>query len=157
MIEFQRLLGTEGLVDLVRLSRAFFLEYEEHHDELFRIDKLEDGKIIEYFSRFLSGDDQAVFVARREGEIVGYITVCIQAQPTYWRVRRIGHISGLMVQRTSRREGIGAGLLAQARAHFRDQGVKYYTVYTAVENREALSFYRGQGLEPLHTHLIGRA
>ena len=71
------------------------------------------------------------------------------------KVRRIGHISGLMVQQEVRRQGIAGRLLEEAVAFFRDQGVRYYTVYTAVEKKEAIAFYERHGMEPLYTHLIG--
>ena len=34
---------------------------------------------------------------------------------------------------------------------------RYYTVFTAVENREGIAFYQYHGLIPLHTTMIGEA
>jgi ribosomal protein S18 acetylase RimI-like enzyme len=156
MVEIRKLQAGGDLGDLVALSKAFFREYEGHHEELFRLEALSDEEIVAYFSRFLDKDDHAAFIALRDGRVAGYITVCIQAQPGFWKVKRIGHISGLMVRKENRREGIGTRLLAEARAYFRDQPVRYYTVYTAVRNREALAFYAAHGLEPLHSNLVGK-
>jgi ribosomal protein S18 acetylase RimI-like enzyme len=60
-----------------------------------------------------------------------------------------------MVEKAVRREGIGTRLLERARRYFREQGVRYYTVYTAVRNEEAIAFYEARGMEPLHRHLMG--
>jgi ribosomal protein S18 acetylase RimI-like enzyme len=155
MLSIRRLQRIDGFGDLVELSKAFFEEYEGHHEELFRIQALDDQEIVEYFSRFLEQDDRAAFIALRDGKVVGYITVCVQPQPGYWKVRRIGHISGLMVRKPDRREGIGSSLLDQAKAYFTEQQVKYYTVYTAVGNSGAIGFYKSRGMEPLHSHLVG--
>lgn len=155
MVDVRRLKKGDDLGDLGPLSRAFFAEYEAHHADLFRLDTLNDEDIVAYFSRFLEKDSRAAFVARRDGRILGYVTVKIQTQPAYWEVRRVGHISGLMVDREVRREGIGTRLLERARRYFREQGVTYYTVYTAVGNEGAIAFYRARGMEPLYSHLVG--
>ncbi|MFZ1947008.1 MAG: GNAT family N-acetyltransferase [bacterium] len=154
-VSIRRLRKGDDLGEMVDLSRAFFEEYQKHHEEIFRIGALRDCDIIGYFSRFVGKREHAAFVAVVGGRIVGYITVCVEREPGYWAVARMGHISGLMVRREERRGGIGTGLLGAARAYFRDQGVKYYTVYTAVKNRAGVQFYRGCGLKPLHTHLVG--
>jgi ribosomal protein S18 acetylase RimI-like enzyme len=151
----RRLQKGDHIQELVALSRDFFAEYEAHHEAFFRIDSLSDEGIVGYFSSFLDGDDRAAFVALQQGCLVGYIAVLVEAQPTHWQVKRVGHISGLMVRQDARRSGVGSQLLAQARDYFREQGVRYYTVYTAVENRGAIEFYRAQGLAPLHAHFLG--
>jgi ribosomal protein S18 acetylase RimI-like enzyme len=155
VLRVRRLQKENDLQDLVALSRAFFAGYEDHHADFFRIDGLTDEEIVDYFSRFLERDDRAAFVAHWGNRIVGYVTVTVQRQPAYWRVRRVGHVSGLMVDKGHRRQGIGSQLLAQARAYLRGQGVQYYTLYTAVGNEGALAFYESQGMEPLYSHLLG--
>jgi ribosomal protein S18 acetylase RimI-like enzyme len=157
MIDIRRLQASDDIGALVALSRAFFAEYEAHHQEFFRIDTLNDEDVDGYFSTFVDQDDRAAFIAVRDGEIVGYISVYVQEQSPYWSVKRVGHISGLMVRQDARREGIGTRLVERARDFFREQGVKYCTVYTAVANAQALAFYRNQGLEPLYSHLLGLA
>ena len=155
-VRVRRLQKGEGAQDLVALSRAFFAEYEAHHEVFFRIDSLSDEGILAYFSSFLEREDRAAFVALWQGRIVGYITALVEVQPPYWQIKRVGHISGLMVQEEARRLGIGGRLLDAASDFFREQGVKYYTVYTAVENRGAIEFYRSHGLAPLHSHFLGQ-
>mgnify|MGYP001036288281 CR=1 FL=1 len=143
--------------DLILLSRAFFEEYEGYDVDFFRLDTLTDEEIVAYFLGFLEKDDHAAFVADREGRIVGCIAVNVQTQPAYWEIRRVGHISGLMVEQEVRREGIGTQLFERARRYFQEQGVRYYTVYTAVRNEGAIAFYEARGMEPLYSHLVGDA
>jgi hypothetical protein len=56
-----------------------------------------------------------------------------------------------------------ADLISLSREFFREydffatQGLQYYTVFTAVENRAALEFYVRNGLAPLYTTMIGKA
>jgi ribosomal protein S18 acetylase RimI-like enzyme len=155
MVDVRRL-QHDDLGDLIPLSRAFFAEYAGYHPDFFRLARLNDEDIVAYFSGFLERDDRAAFVALRDGRIVGYIAVKIRTQPAYWEVRRAGHISGLMVEKEVRREGIGTRLLERVRGYFREQGVMYYTVYTAVRNEEAVAFYEARGMELLYRHLLGQ-
>jgi ribosomal protein S18 acetylase RimI-like enzyme len=155
MPDVRRLRKGDGLDGLIRLSREFFEEYSAYHEEFFRIGTLRDSDIIDYFSSFVDRDDRAAFVASSDGKETGYITVLVQTQPAYWSVGRVGHISGLMVGRESRRKGIATRLLEEAGAFFAEHGIGHYTVSTAVANRQALEFYAGHGLEPLQTVLLG--
>jgi ribosomal protein S18 acetylase RimI-like enzyme len=155
MNEIRPLRPNDALDDLIALSRAFFAEYESHHPDFFAIDALQDNDIAGYFNRWLDDAAGKTFVAVSDVHIVGYITVYVQEQPSYWQVKRIGHISGLMVAPAYRRQGIAARLLDEARSFFRQMGVVYFTVYTAVANQPALQFYEQSDMVPLYTTLLG--
>ena len=155
MIEIRKLSNEDNFKNLIYLSREFFQEYQAHHKDFFALDELKDEHIINYFSSFCDRTTRQAFIALDEGRIVGYITVYVKEQADYWQVKRLGEISGLMVQKEHRQQGIGRRLLDRAKDFFAAQGVKYYTVYTAVENRAALDFYRQNGLAPLYTTMVG--
>jgi ribosomal protein S18 acetylase RimI-like enzyme len=154
-IEIRALQPDNGFDDLIALSREFFGEYESHHPDFFMIDKLSDDDIVAYFSRWLDNEDERAFVALTEGRIVGYITVYVYRRPGYWQIKEVGEISGLMVHKAYRRQGIARHLLTQARAFLGERGVRYFTVYTSVENRGGLAFYGRSGLQPLYTTMLG--
>ena len=156
MIEIRPLRKDDEFKDLVSLSREFFEEYGSHHKGFFALDALRDDDIVSYFSNLLDNDDGEVIVAREEGRIVGYIAVCVRKQPGYWKVKRVGDISGLMVQNAYRRRGIARQLMDKAKEFFEKKGVKYFTVYTAIENRGAIKFYEQSGLQPLYTTMLGK-
>jgi ribosomal protein S18 acetylase RimI-like enzyme len=88
--------------------------------------------------------------------VIVYITVYVKDQPPYWQVKKVGEISGLIVRRDYRRRGVARELLGKAAEFFKSQCVKYYTVYTAVENQAGVDFYAACGLTPLYTTMIGR-
>jgi ribosomal protein S18 acetylase RimI-like enzyme len=134
---------------------AFFYEYEDHHKEFFKIDCLSENDIVDFFSRSVGSPESATFIAVEDGMAVGYITVSIRVQPSFYKFNKVGAISGLMVQKDSRRKGIGTQLLAAATGFFHEKGVKYYTVYTSVNNHSAITLYERNGMIPLYTTLIG--
>ncbi len=156
MIEIRPLRSPDSLSGLITLSRAFFAEYEQHDPAFFGIDTLQDNDIIRYFSRWLDDEAGQTFVAVCEKRMVGYITVYVQDQPAFWQVKQIGHISGLMVDAAHRRQGIAERLLAEAQSFFRQQGVDYFVVFTAVTNHPALHFYEQSGMTPLYTTFLGK-
>jgi ribosomal protein S18 acetylase RimI-like enzyme len=161
MTEIRKLQTKDDLSELVALSRSFFAEYEAHHDAFFEIDELRDADITGYFSRSLDTNDGATFIAIQDGAIqnggiVGYITVFVRGQASFYKVKQVGAISGLMVHPDHRRKGIGSQLLAKATAFFQEKGVTYFTVYTAAANRAAVQFYERNNMSPLHVTLIGK-
>ena len=157
MIHIRVLRREDDFGDLIALSKDFFQEYEAHHQDFFKIDHLSDQDIVDYFSRWIEDPNGVAFIALAENHIVGYITVYVRNQPPYWQIKQVGDISGLMVHKDYRRRGIASQLLAQARVFFAERGVKYFVVYTAVENKGAIEFYKRSGLEPLYTTMTGTA
>jgi ribosomal protein S18 acetylase RimI-like enzyme len=155
MIEVRSLRADDNLDHLILLSRNFFAEYEAHHPDFFCIDRLTDEDVKDYFSRWLDNEDGRAFVAVTDGKIVGYITVYVYPRQRYWRIKRAGEISGLLVHNAYRRQGIATQLLAQARAFLAERNVEYVTVYTATANRGALAFYAHCGMTPLYTTMLG--
>jgi ribosomal protein S18 acetylase RimI-like enzyme len=155
MIEIRPLNQADQFADLILLSREFFRAYQAHHQAFFKLDDLKDEHIIGYFTSFLNNGFRQAFIAVDGVRIVGYITAYVKDQADYWAVKRVGDISGLMVAEKYRHQGIANRLLAKAQEFFASQNVKYYLVFTAVENRGALDFYQKNGLEPIYTTLIG--
>lgn len=155
MIKIRLLNRVDSFADLISLSREFFREYEAYHPDFFKIDDLKDEHVVSYFSYFCENEARAAFIAVDGERIVGYITVSVKEQPDYWQVKKVGDISGLMVQLEYRHRGIASKLYAKAREFLEAKGIQYFTVFTSVENQAGLYFYRGNGLVPLHTTLIG--
>jgi len=154
-MQIRELNNKDDLKLLVQLSRDFFYEYESNHPYFFKIDEIDEKDIISYFTRFIGNDDRKAFVAVQGGNIIGYMTVLIQEQASYWKIKRIGHISGLMVRQDHRRKGIGRKLLQSAGGYFKEKGIKQYTLFTSVNNKSGVEFYEKCGLEKLYTTMMG--
>jgi ribosomal protein S18 acetylase RimI-like enzyme len=118
VIEIRSLNKDDNLDGLISLSREFFREYETHHKYFFRIDNLSDENVVGYFSSFCGSESRKAFIAIDGKQIVGYITVYVKDQADYWQIKKVGDISGLMVQREYRHRGIASRLLAKAKEFF---------------------------------------
>lgn len=155
MMLIRKLQNDDDLSDLISLSKLFFEEYAAHHSEFFSIDHLRDEDITGYFHKSIDTNDGATFIAIEGRRIIGYITVFVRNQPSFWAIKQIGVISGLMVHTDYRRRGIARALFTSAQNFIREQGVKYYTVYTATNNTDAIDLYESCGMTHLQTTLIG--
>ena len=101
-------------------------------------------------------NDRATIIALVDDEIVGYASVAIREQPRFYKIRKVGAISALMVAKKHRRRGIAAKLLEGSRAFFHRHGIKYFTLYTAAANEGAIRFYEHNSMAPLHISFIGK-
>jgi len=156
MISISELQPEDELDSVLALCRDFFTEYECHHEEFYDIDDLNDEDISGRFLRSIGSDNSATFIALIDDTIVGYAAVDVREQPPFYKVRRIGVVWGLMVAKDHRRKGVASGLLAEARARFRQKGIRYYTLYTSVANRGAIRFYERNHMERLHSTFVGQ-
>ena len=155
MISVRKLRPGDDLAAVLGLCKDFFAEYESHHKEFFDTDNLTDADISTRFIASMESGHSATLIALIDDLIVGYASVTVRDQPGFYKIKRVGAISGLMVAKEHRRKGIATRLLAEARAFFLQNGVRYFTVFTAVANHAALRLYERNGLTPLHTTLIG--
>lgn len=96
-----------GFSDLIELSKEFFYEYENNNRDFFGIDSIDEIDIGNYFNNFIGKETSKAYIAIIENKIIGYITVHIKNQSNYWIVKKVGDISGLMVKKKFRRNGIG--------------------------------------------------
>lgn len=152
----RRLRADDDLGALLGLCKEFFAEYEQHHEEFFDTDNLSNDDISGRFIASIDSDTSPTFVAVADDTIVGYVLLAIRDQPRFYKVKRVGAISALMVAKDYRRQGIGTRLLAEASEFFRQAGVQYYTFYTSVANEGALKLYKQCGIEPLQIVFLGR-
>jgi ribosomal protein S18 acetylase RimI-like enzyme len=157
MIKIRPLQKEDSFENLISLSKDFFEEYESFHEDFFKIDRLRDRDIVDYFSGFIDHADGKTYIAIDDEKIIGYITVYVKSQPGYWKIKKVGDISGLMVRKEYRRRGIGQRLLSEAASFFKSKGVKYFTLFTSSENHTALKFYEKCGLTTLYTTMLGDA
>lgn len=155
MISIRELRSEDNLAAVLTLCKDFFVEYESHHKEFFDTDNLSDADISGRFQESIESDNSATIIALIDDVIVGYALLAVREQPRFYKIKKVGAISGLMVARDHRRQGIATRLLAETKAYFRRNGIRYFTAYTSVANQGAIRFYERNGMEALHTSLIG--
>ena len=157
MVTIRELRKDDDFGAVLALCRDFFAEYETHHEEFFRLDNLTDDDISGRFIESLDSDSSATLIAVVDGRIVGYASLAIRPQPRFYKIKRVGAISALMVAPEFRRQGIGGKLLEEARGYFSLHDIKYFTFFTSVANEGAIKLYERLGMTRLHLSFLGRA
>ena len=141
--------------DLIELSKEFFYEYENNNKEIFGIDSINEMDIKDYFQKFIGNKTRNAYIAIHNNKIIGYITFYIKDQPNYWVVKKIGDISGLMVNKNYRKNGIGKKLVTKTIDYFKQNDIKYYSVFTSINNNDGISLYKKCGFKELYITLYG--
>jgi ribosomal protein S18 acetylase RimI-like enzyme len=84
-------------------------------------------------------DPLGVFVAEREGQILGYVSSWID------REAGIGHIPGLALTAAARGLGLGRRLLEHALARFRHEDIRFARIETLDQNQIAQQLFPSLG------------
>lgn len=93
----------------------------------------------------LKEEDVAIFVAEREGAVVGYIYAALE--PRSWKELReaAGFIHDIVVDESSRRMGIAELLMEAALGWFRRKGAPRVMLWTAEQNAGAQRLFQRLG------------
>ena len=101
------------------------------------------------YASFLAGrmesPDDVIYVAERDGEIVGYVFAALE--PLSWKELRgpAGFIHDVAVAAGARRSGIGTKLMEVAMEWLRGRGAPRVILWTAAPNAQAQSVFRRLG------------
>jgi GNAT superfamily N-acetyltransferase len=93
----------------------------------------------------LEDEDVAIFVAVRDGEVLGYVYAGVE--PLNWKELReeCGFVHDIVVAEKGRRTGLAAALIEQAVAWLRDRGMPRVILWTADQNTAAQQLFTGIG------------
>ncbi|MGI9406165.1 MAG: GNAT family N-acetyltransferase [Hyphomicrobiaceae bacterium] len=98
----------------------------------------------------LAKNDGCIFVAERDGEIIGCVVTTIDDGDAYLieSDRRFGWIRSISVSEEARGAGVGRALMKAAEGRFRNRGLSQIQVYVLAANDRAQSFYADNGFHP---------
>jgi ribosomal protein S18 acetylase RimI-like enzyme len=98
-------------------------------------------------------EDYAVYVTELDGQVVGWIHVCVRPLV---QVDRAAEIEGLVVDETCRGRGIGRLLIRQIERWARGKRCDTIYVRSNIVRERAHGFYKGLGYENIKTSLTFR-
>jgi ribosomal protein S18 acetylase RimI-like enzyme len=136
----------QDLPDLGRLGALLLRTHYEFDRERFM---MPGGDPEEGYAWFLGtqlrSDDVAVFVAERDGAVVGYVYAGVE--PQSWKELReeCGFIHDVAVTEAGRRLGVARALLEAAMAWLRERGMSRVVLWTAERNQPAQRLFAALG------------
>ncbi len=98
-------------------------------------------------------EERAVYVAVRDGQVVGWIHICVRPLV---QVDRAAEIEGLVVDEACRGREIGRLLIQQIEQWVREKGCDTIYVRSNIIRERAHGFYKGLGYENIKTSLTFR-
>lgn len=116
------------------------------------------GRKREYFESYLGQPDKALFIAKYEGLVAGFIQLTIQKVPELDILVPCdyAHVNDLVVAKTMHRRGIGQALMKHAEAWARQKGLKELRLNVRDWNIAAKKLYESAGLKTKMHNMIKR-
>lgn len=88
-----------------------------------------------------------VFVAEREGHLLGFILCRLKRLPAHMGGVMVGEVSDVWVEDEARRSGVGRALVQAGLVWMMEQGVHSVEVQVLSENEASLKFFESLGFK----------
>jgi ribosomal protein S18 acetylase RimI-like enzyme len=88
-----------------------------------------------------------VFVAEREGRLLGFILCRLKRLPAHMGGVMVGEVSDVWVEDEARRSGVGRALVQAGLVWMMEQGVHSVEVQVLSENEASLKFFESLGFK----------
>lgn len=137
---------TADLPELGRLGAMLMRAHHEFDSRRFMAPGADPERGYAWFlGTQVDRDDAAIFVADRDGRILGYVYAAVE--PQSWKELRdeAGYIHDVAVDPDSRRQGVATGLMAAALDWLRTRGVPRVVLGTASQNAGAQRLFERLG------------
>jgi ribosomal protein S18 acetylase RimI-like enzyme len=143
------------LSDLVELSKSFFKEYEQYDKGYFKLGRLKEEQIREFFLGSINSENCRTAICVEDDRMLGYVTFSVKNREPFYEIRRVGYISGVMVDEKHRNKGVGKLLLNEAKKWFKKKKLRYFYLETSAKNKLGIEFYERNKMSPLKVQYIG--
>jgi ribosomal protein S18 acetylase RimI-like enzyme len=100
-----------------------FLEHDLAEPDLFTPNSFSTEQIEKYLNEALESKTCKVFVATKDGEIVGTIRATIKEAPSFYKDKWIGYTDDLVVKEEYRRKGIGGQLISKSIEYYKSKDI----------------------------------
>lgn len=102
-----------------------------------------------YWRGFIGKDDATVFVAEKDGSLIGAVAVFVTSSVphSFLTSRPRGHIATIVIAENYRDKGLGRKLMAVAEGYAKGKGAQDIKLEVMAFNTRALDFYRDLGYE----------
>lgn len=145
-IEYRRAIEND-IPKIVELWKEF-IDFHKIRDSFFSRSKEAPKNFGKFIADNLRKDDAIVYVAEKDGEVIGHILATIQNYPPVFKIKRYGLVNDLAVSSGYRRLGIGQHLLALVKDWFVNKGIRRIEIEVATANEVSISFWEKMNFKP---------
>ena len=146
----------EDIPQIVKLGRKLWELHITFDSDYYQLEDSFEELFGSWVKEQLSRPNQFIFVAEdgnSEDKIVGFISGFIKALYPWFRTKRVGHISYLIITPEYRAKGIGNLLEKAAISWFKSKGISYVEVYVEEMNTIGVKAWHSYGFLPFKKFL----
>jgi GNAT superfamily N-acetyltransferase len=146
--------------DRVPELRTLWEALELHHAELASVPSIRPladswERRQQRYRDWLADGSGHLFLAERDGRVVGYLMMTISDPPESWDVgSHAGEIETMSVLQSERSGGVGTALMDAALEAARAAGVRAIGVGVVHSNVDGIRFYERAGFKPFYVELL---
>lgn len=118
------------------------MQFHSQFDEIYRAKRNARKMAKEWFEKQPFSAREKLFVAEREGELIGYIDLAIRERESCYKIEKWGYIGDLYIQPAYRGKGLSRQLLDNAMKWFHKKDIHYVDLFVATNNQEAESLWK---------------
>ncbi|HJX02195.1 MAG TPA: GNAT family N-acetyltransferase [Candidatus Humimicrobiaceae bacterium] len=136
----------KDIPELVRLGKTLFDQHILYDGEYYTLEENFEEHFGRWLNQLITDNFQFLYVAQTsEGEITGFISGFVKNLFSWFVIKKVGHISFLIVKDIYRQKKIGTMLENTASDWFRKQGIKYIETYVDEKNSIAQQAWTSYG------------
>ncbi len=125
-----------------------FIDFHKIRDSFFSRSKEGPENFGKFIAANLRKDDAIVYVAEKDGEVIGHILATIQNYPPVFEIKRYGLVNDLAVASAYRRFGIGQHLFAMVNDWFVKKDIRRIEIEVAIANKASTLFWEKMNFKP---------
>ncbi len=128
-----------------------FMDFHKAGDSHFTRSADGHERFKEFITQHISSESACVWVAEKDGKVVGYCLAMLAKRPPVFGSLDYGAVFDLAVSGAYRRSGIGERLYLAAQTWFADHGIHRIEVAVALSNEVSRAFWKKMGFSPYLT------
>ncbi len=136
----------------INLDELFELhvKYMTYHKKIdsyfnFTLDASEEWKA--HIKKLLNDESKVVFIALKEGTIIGFIDAGITKKAPIYEIQNVGSIGAIFVISEYRRQGIAKALAEEVFKWMKKKGIDYVEHPISAKNNASLQTWKSLGFE----------
>ncbi len=100
-----------------------------------------------YYEKFILGKNKWCYIAESNGKLLGYILFNIKKREPYWKIKKVGYLDLIMIDKKMRGKGISKLLFKKAHEIFKEKKLGYVKLTVQTDNDFAHKIWKKFGFK----------
>jgi ribosomal protein S18 acetylase RimI-like enzyme len=100
-----------------------------------------------YYEKFILGKNKWCYIAESEDKLLGYILFNIEKREPYWKIKTVGYLDLIVIDKKARGKGISKLLFKKAYEIFKEKKLDYVKLSVQTDNDFARKIWKNFGFK----------